>query len=110
MEQALQELALEWTRKQSSPSVQRFVESRLDRVQNVNGERLCQTVGAFSSEWRVELERDFKDELTALSGLMANRHLIAHGGTVGISYQRVDDNFQQVKLLVEFLKDRFDPV
>jgi hypothetical protein len=109
MEQATQELALEWCRKQSSPSIQRFAAQQLDRLQNVNSDRLCKTVGSFSADWRAELEADFKDELAALSGLMGNRHLIAHGGTVTVSYAQVRESFDQIKVLVEFLKDRFDP-
>jgi len=110
MEQATQELALAWCRRQSSESVQRYVGKQLDRLQNVNGPKLLQTVGAFSDQWRRELEDGFEDELTTLSGLMGNRHLIAHGGTVGVTYARVNESFQMVKVLVEFLKERFDPV
>jgi hypothetical protein len=110
MEQATQELALAWVRRQSSASIQRYAGRQLDRLQNVNGAKLLNTVGSFSEAWMKELEADFADALTTLSGLMANRHLIAHGGTVNITYSRVNEAFDMVKLLVEFLKERFDPI
>mgnify|MGYP000863797183 CR=1 FL=1 len=109
MEQAVQELALAWCRSQSSPSVQRFAGRQLSRLQNLNPAKLAQTVGSFSADWQEELETDLADELVALGTVVANRHLIAHGGTVGVSFVRISESFVMVQDIVDFLIERFDP-
>lgn len=109
VEQAVQELTLERCRRQASPSVQRYASAQLRRLQNMNAEKLSQTLASFDPQLRSDVESAFRPELDALSTLVANRHAIAHGGSVGISYVRVKEAYDLIQTLIDWLVGEFDP-
>lgn len=65
LEQSVRELVLEHTRKKASPTVQRYVESRLRRFTNAKAQRLIDLVGSFDTDWRRDLEDYLVDERKA---------------------------------------------
>lgn len=109
LERSLQELALEHARRQSSPSVRNYVERQLGRLRNADKNRLLEVVGSFDQSWREELEQDFADELESVASLYSNRHRIAHGDSVGVSYVTAEHHYVQTKRLVARLNELFLP-
>jgi hypothetical protein len=109
LERATQELTIEWCRKQSSPSIQRYASRRLKGLQNVNGARLFETLGDFEPLWRSELESDYGEEIDVLNSLYGNRHRIAHGNDVGLTLVQIKEHYRSVQRLVQFMIDRLDP-
>ena len=111
VENAVVELILAHCARQAAPSVQRYVESTLERFTNVNREKLLQLVGTFDSDLLVKLENYIVDEReAALNSVVALRHQIAHGGSAGISYARIREYYSSIQEIVEYLSDLLDPV
>lgn len=108
VEQACKELAQEWCRQKASPTVGRYAASRLDKFQNPNPEKLLQLVGAFDSAWRETIESDFVAELAAVGSVVGDRHLIAHGESTSITYERIRGYYDAIQRLVSHLETRFD--
>ena len=108
LESAVSEIAADLCRSQSSATVMNFVESRLRRPGNLNAEQLFQFVGSFSGDWRGELEQFvFGQRKDALDSVVANRHRIAHGEYVNLTYARIKDYYKHICELVDFLDTLF---
>lgn len=106
LEEAVRELLMEHVRRQSSPTVQRFVESRLSRFTNAKSQRLVELLNSFDQTWGSELEAFLADEYKdAVNSLISLRHRIAHGHFVGITLSRVSDYYSRVKRVVDCVAD-----
>ncbi len=106
-EKAVQALAIDWCRRQSAPTVARYANTQLLRLQNVQSQRLQELLGAFDSSWPEGLMVKCEEELTALNSVYSNRHQITHGGNVDITLVRVRVYYVSVKSLVVHLERQF---
>jgi len=85
-----------------------YSESQLGKLQNIKTEKLLQLVGAFDPVWRAELENYMEGaRRDALDSVVDLRNKIAHGESVGITYQRISDYYARIKEAMDFLKGRF---
>jgi len=101
LENSLRAIYGEYAVKKSHPNVANYVDSQLDGFQNPNMEKILTLAGSFCPEWRTELERVTKDDIKAsVDGLVANRHVIAHGGSIGITIGRMKRQYGHVVKLI----------
>lgn len=110
VERAVQELSIEWCRRQSGPTVVRYASSHLRRIQNLNSERLRRLLLAFETTWARVLDETFPEEVSALDSLYGNRNQIAHGGDVGLTLAQVRGYYDRVERLIAHLATVMDPV
>ena len=111
LEQAVKELALEHVRQRSHPSVQRYVEARLNSLTNMNSQRLLELLGSFDPDWRKEMEKYLVDELKdAVDSIVNLRNTIAHGGSVGVTIARVVDYYNRVNRVVDRMAKFYVPL
>lgn len=101
LEKSVAELVLDHARRNGGTTLQRFVEYETRRFTNANSRRLLDLLGSFHPDWRRDLERFMVDDLKdAVDSVINLRHTIAHGGTVGVTYQRVSGYYERVKKVV----------
>ena len=106
VETAVTELILEHSRNNSSPTIQMYVESRTQRLTNLNCERLEQLLGQFNPDWRAAIASILVDEKKdALNSVVSLRNKIAHGGSVGVTYQRISEYYNQIKPIIDLVAD-----
>jgi hypothetical protein len=106
LEQAAIEIALEYVRTHSDPSVLRHAERRIRNFTNANAERIVQLFGSFDADWQKDLELHLVDEYKdAVDGIVALRHSVAHGGYAGITMARVRSYYDRVKHVIEHVTD-----
>ena len=98
LEKSIAELMLEHARNNGSLTLQRFVEKRTRRFANANFERLLDLLSSFDQDWCRDLGAEHKDAVDSVVGL---RNSIAHGGMVGVTYQRVAEYHARVQLVVD---------
>ena len=111
LEKSIAEILLQHTRRNGSPTLQRFVESNIRNFTNVKCEKLKMLLGSFNPVWRDSCDALLVDETKdALDSLVANRHLIAHGGSVGITYNRVETYYHHVQIVISKIVDLCDPL
>ena len=111
LERAVPELVLEHARRSGSPSLQRFVELNTRRFTNANTERLQNLLNSFDPDWRQTLESFLVDEFKdAVDSIVNLRNRIAHGDSVGLTYQRVSDYYARVQSVVDRIADLCAPV
>jgi hypothetical protein len=110
LETAVAELILEHCRRTAAPNVQRFVESRTRRFTNANTQRIKDLLGEFDPDWRVDLEMYVVDERhAAVNSIVALRNAIAHGGVVGVTFQRVREYYLHVAEVVDHIAELCAP-
>src|SRR5207302_300181 len=92
LENSLIALVLDVAQRRSAPEIALFVERQLDYWTNPNCEKICQLLGDFNPGWRTAVDAYLVDERkAAVNSLVALRHRIAHGESVGTSLAQVKD-------------------
>ena len=90
----------------ASPQILRFTERRLEQFQNPNCKKLIQLAGDCDADWMVALETFLVDERKDhVDSVVASRHLIVHGQSVGVTYRRARHFFDSAKEVVDFVDD-----
>jgi hypothetical protein len=71
---------------------------------------ICSLTREFNATWADQLESDTEGELKdAVDSVVANRHLIAHGRDVGISYVRMKGYYERSIKVVDLIRVWCDP-
>jgi RiboL-PSP-HEPN len=110
LQRAVVELLLHYATTHADESVTRYVSWRLKGFQNPSVARIKETVGAFDKTWRPDLDQFIVDErLDAIGSVLAQRHLIAHGGPSDITYARMAEYYKHIQEVVEHLTDLIVP-
>jgi hypothetical protein len=89
----------------ASPSICNFVEAQLRDFQNPKMEKILMLLQKFNPTWehtiRIAVDGNPKD---AVDSIVANRHLIAHGSSVGLSLGTIKNYYDQAIRVVEMLE------
>ena len=110
-ENAIVALVLDFAQRRSAPQVAAFVERQLEHWTNPNTEKICLLLGSFSPDWRNQAEEYLVDELKAsVNSLVALRHKIAHGESVGTSLSQVKAYYRSILNVVDFVADLLEPL
>jgi len=111
LENAIIALILDVAQKRSAPEIALFVERQLDHWTNPSCGKIIQLIGNFSPDWRISMEEYLVDERKdAVNSLVALRHKIAHGESVGTSLGQVKNYYTTGLEVVNFVADLVDPV
>lgn len=103
-EKSIVALALEYARTHGSPEVLSFVEARLDRWTNPTTEKIIGLFSEFKVDWRTDLDGFLVDEKKAsVNSLVAIRHQIAHGESVGITLVQVQKHRKEVVQVLDHI-------
>jgi hypothetical protein len=103
-ENAIIALVLDFTERRSSPTVTSFVERQLYFWTNPNTEKICSLLGAFDPDWRGAMESYLADERKeSVNSLVALRHKIAHGESVGTSLSQVRAYYATIVEVVNYI-------
>lgn len=108
-EQALKDLVAEHARRQSAPTVHRFVEGRMGKLWGINQVKLRETLDAFDQQWWADLEAKLPQEIDALNSVGKLRDSISHGGDSGVGMTQVQQYRDGVFRLVAYLCSLLDP-
>ncbi len=107
IESSIETLFSELAEKRSDPRIANFVKRRLRNFTNAKMEKILTLIGEFSQEWsdefRTETEGELKD---AVDSVVSNRHLIAHGRSVGVTYSNMKDWFERVCEVIVIVEDK----
>jgi hypothetical protein len=105
-EKAIVALVLDVVERRSAPEVSTYIERQLDRWTNPNTEKIANLLGAFSPDWRSDLAVYLVDERRdSINSLVALRHKIAHGDSVGTSLSQVKAHYRTILEVVEHVAD-----
>ena len=102
IERAVVALVLEHARRKGAPTLQRFVEQQTKTFANPKVSRVQELLGSFDQDWHQDLKESLDDEQRdAVDSIVAQRNTIAHGGSVGLTYSRISDYYQQAQRVID---------
>lgn len=110
IEESLRVLLEEYTRTHSAPNIQNFVEKQIGNITNCKTSRILEVLSKFSQDWannfsnQIQVRSSITDEIkNSIDSVIANRHDIAHGRNVGITYTRMSTYYKNIKKAVDIL-------
>jgi hypothetical protein len=111
VEESLRVLLEDYCAKHAAQNLQRFVSSELREVTNCKTGRIASILNRFDPVWekeflsQIEANSRVIDEIkNAIDSVVSNRHLIAHGKSVGLGYVAISSYYNSVKKAVETLE------
>lgn len=109
LECAVEALLLDYVERRSAPEVALFVERQLKHWTNPTTEKIITLVAAFDPAWAAKSTAYLVDERKeSLNSLVAIRHKVAHGESVGLSLRQVRGHYETAKEVTKFLADLID--
>jgi len=106
LENSLRTLLQFYTEKHANKTVADFVLSEVKHITNLNEDKIVQLLGSFSTTWRdTFLSLRSPEQKDAIDSVVANRHLIAHGKQVGISFVQIKEYYGSISKVVKILDE-----
>ena len=101
LETSIQDIYMDYAQRNAQTNVANFTSKKLTGFHSAKMGNILALSGGFCQNWRTELELITKDEIgDSITSLVDNRHHIAHGKDVGITYSRIKSYYSNsVKLL-----------
>ena len=110
LESALCAVLLSYSQQRSSPEVVSFVERQLGPWTNPKSEKIIDLFGAFNQDWREDLTKFLVDQRKdGVNSLVALRHKIAHGESVGTSLSQIKSHYRVVNEVVDHVMQLVEP-
>ena len=107
LETSVRRIYSEYARTRAAENVADYVYAQLSSFQNPKMEKILELTGSFSREWaddlKVATEGEQKD---AVDSIVANRHRIAHGESVGITYATMRRYYENAVRVVELIEQQ----
>jgi hypothetical protein len=94
-----------YTERRAGHEIVSYVSSKLYRdSHNPKYGVILQIAGNFDPILCQELEKVEEDIKEAINSVVNNRHKIAHGESVGLSYSQIDEYYGKIKKFIEILE------
>lgn len=92
------------------PTISNYVNSSTSKLTNLKTEKIGKFLNSFNSEWKEKFETMLTDEeKDSVNSVVSNRHLIAHGQNVGVSFVSVNEWYKNIKKAVEKVSTIVNP-
>ncbi|MBO1057855.1 MAG: hypothetical protein HEQ27_15560 [Dolichospermum sp. JUN01] len=108
IEESLRVLLEKYCENKASANIQKFVGKKIDDITNCNANKIKKILDEFSSDWSNKFTNRIIDNdqiKTAIDNVVQNRHKIAHGKSIGMSYSNISKDYKNVKKAVEILEE-----
>jgi hypothetical protein len=111
VEESLRVLLEEYSKNHASQIIQSFVSSELKEITNCKAGKITSILRKFDPAWETNFLNEIQtnsrvvDEIkNSIDSVITNRHLIAHGKSVGINYSTISNYYSNVKRAVAILE------
>ena len=112
IEASLRVLLEDYVSNKSSSKIQRFLAGYIKDITNCKTSRINEVLEKFDTQWaddfreRIKQKSNITDEIkNSIDTVITNRHKIAHGGNVGITYANIQKHYNNAKDAIRILED-----
>ena len=96
IEEAVRIVLEDYSEDRSETRVSNYVSKELEYFSNPKTGKIVSLLGSFDRTWGTLLEKEMEGDLKdAVNSIVANRHLIAHGQDVNLSFVQMRDFHQR---------------
>jgi len=107
LETSIRSIYIEYCSDKSHPNISKYVASNLEsnRSQNMKPENILSLAMAFNEDWKRKLEIYMSEDgrKEAIESVINIRNSAAHGGNMSVSYARVDDYYEKIWEVIQFI-------
>lgn len=104
LETSVRSIYGQYARTKSAPFVANYVDGQLKRFQSPKMENILELTRSFSTDWEERLRDAVEGEpKDAVDSIVSNRHNIAHGKSVGITYHTVRRYYGNAIKVIELI-------
>jgi len=101
LEESIRIIISNYVLRRSPQTLSNYINVSTKNLTNLKTEKISLFLASFDNEWKEKFEDLLTDEeKDSVDSVVANRHQIAHGKNVGVSYVRVEKWYKNVKLVV----------
>lgn len=103
LEVAIKSRISDYSDKKTPKEIKRFLTQKFKDITNLKTSKLCDVLGAFSSDRKDEFEEEIRNNQqikSSLDSLITLRNDIAHGQTCSISLNHVQQYYNDVKIAI----------
>lgn len=105
IEESIRILLSQYTVSRSSPEIANYVEKKLGRETNLNMTKIISLLAQFDNDFGETLRQHTEGELKdAVDSVIANRHPIAHGRDVSVSFIRLREWYEKIVNVIEIIE------
>jgi hypothetical protein len=105
LENSVELCLVEYCKRRGDENINNFVSAQLRSFQNPKMGKIIELFGCFSKTWEEELIKDVAGRISdAVNSVVANRHMIAHGGTSQLSMSSLKGYYSDVIRAIEAMK------
>jgi len=95
----------DYCQKRSDECINNFISSELRSFQNPKMAKILELFGTFSKTWEEDMRNSSDGRISdAVNSIVANRHMIAHGGRSQISMSAVKNYYADIVRAVELMQ------
>lgn len=97
----------DYTQGRVPKEINRYISQKFKDVTNLKCNRLKDVLDSFSNEWSEEFLtylEEHEQQKNSIESLITNRHNIAHGQNVGMSFSILEQYYEDVKAVITKLE------
>lgn len=107
LETSVKEILYNYVQNKSHKHVANFVSKKLKHFSSPNMDNILAVTGSFSLQWKENIETAVEGEIKdAVNSVVANRHNIAHGVDVNVTFSRISAYYPKVVAAVQILEQK----
>jgi hypothetical protein len=108
LETSVREIYSDYAQNKAHKHVANYVAVKLRRFHSPKVGNILELTSYFSQKWKDELEKtiDEKDIRFAIDGVVGNRHNIAHGVDVGVTFGQIREYYAKAIELVRLIEEQ----
>lgn len=109
LEIAVAEIYSDYAQRKGHPHLATYIKRQMSRFQNPNMTKVLGVVRDFNPEWAEELQLSTQGEIKdSVDSVVANRHKIAHGESVGVSLAYARQYYSAAVRLIALMSQQCD--
>lgn len=110
LEESVKIIIGNYVSNRTPPAILNYVNSTTSNLTNLKTEKIINFLNTFDSKWKDEFEIILtEEEKDSIDSVVANRHQIAHGKNVGVSYVNIKEWYKNIKNVVEKIDKIINP-
>lgn len=106
IENSIRHIISDYASNKAAPPLANFIQRKIKRVTNLKHKNIISLMEEFDENWKNKyLDKVTEEQSDAINSVVANRHLIAHGRNVGITYVTIKNYYSFIVPAVELIYD-----